>query len=295
MPISVPTLPREVFVRIDPARTNAAALRLNDSVPAIIPLIIRLHPARTDEAIEDFELSYNPIQIRYGNLADEITQIPRPTTTPIIAFRQHRLLTVDFSFVLAQPGDGLSTSMDDRIQTLRKFAASGHRVVSLLNFDALTTRPYQYRNLSPEIRTDGLFFNIAELGIESTRRNRSNQISQANVSISLVENRNPRITVAFIAPLLETSQQPKCKGNKVRNKEGKCVRRSGDDTTGTPSTSNDDILTRLATTADRIVDSTNNSMFCNFEESITNTQGSAADRRVNVKIKDCSGKRRPPK
>lgn len=212
-----------VWVRIDPAVTNAAALAANDAVPAIVPLVIRLHPYDAGDILEEFSLPYNPIQLRYGSLGDEISQIPRPGTTPIVAFKSHRLLTIDFQFVLAQPGDGLATSVDDKLQILRRFAANGHRVISLANFDALTNIPHKFRNSFEEARTDGLFFNIVEMGVEVMRRNKSNQVTQANVSLSLVENRNPKINIVSIKPIEPRFPEKKCKNGKQKRPNTSCA------------------------------------------------------------------------
>jgi hypothetical protein len=215
------------WVRINPALTNASALTQNDSVQNVVPLIIRLLPATPDQIAEDFQLPYNPLQVTYGDLSDEVTQIARPGTTPIIAFKSHRLMTVDFSFIVAQPGDGLATSVDSSLQNLRKFAASSNRVISLLNFDSLTNTPFVFRNSTQERLTDGLFFNIVSLEIQSVRRNKNNEITQANVNISLVENRNPLINVAFIPPLKYTKKPGKCSNKKYRrNNPGKCPKKT---------------------------------------------------------------------
>lgn len=211
---------RTVWVRINPAVTNAPALTANDAIPAIIPLIIRLHPHEQGEVLEEFSLPYNPIQVQYGQFGDEITQIPRPATVPIVAFKAHRLMTIDFTFILAQPGDGLATSVDDKLQILRRFAASGHRLVSLENFDALTNQPHKFRNSFPEARTDGLFFNIVDMSVDVLRRNRNNQISQANISISLVENRNPKINVQPIPALPPFNPPTLCKNGKKPRRTG---------------------------------------------------------------------------
>lgn len=206
------------WVRINPASTNASAFASNDAVLSAVPLTIRLHPAAPDQTVEDFQLPYNPLQVSYGDLADEIAQIPRPGTTPIVAFKAHRLMTVNFSFILAQPGDGLATSIDDKLQILRKFASSANRVISLINFDSLTNTPFSFRNSTQERLTDGLFFNIVEMSVESVRRNKNNQISQANVTLSLIENRNPLINVAFIPPIKLSRPKKKCKDAKFRKK-----------------------------------------------------------------------------
>ena len=217
------------WVRINPASTNASALSSNDAVQNISPLIIRLHPADGTQTVEDFQLPYNPVQMRYGDMSDEISQIARPGTTPIVAFKSHRLLTVDFNFLLAQPGDGLATSIDDKLQILRRFASNGNRVISLVNFDSLTNTPHTFRNSTQERLTDGLFFNIVDLSIEAVRRNKNNEVTQANVSMSLVENRNPLINVAYIPPIVPTRQKKKCNDPDYRKANpGKCSPRPTD-------------------------------------------------------------------
>lgn len=199
-----------VFIHTNFGANNLAATVQNASA-SVKPLIIRLKSATQGGADEDFQLPYNPVQVRYGAMSDEIAQIPRPATTPIIAFKAHRLLTVDMTFVLAFPGDGLSRSVDTEIATLRRFAANGNRVVQLINFDALTNTAFQYRNMSTERDTSGLFFSIVEMGVESVRRNKENQISQASVTLSLIENRNPRINPTFIPPLRPVAPAKTCK------------------------------------------------------------------------------------
>lgn len=225
------------WIRFDPSSTNAKALAANNAVPSVRPLIIRLHPSKSSESTENFELPYNPIQLRYGNLSDEVVQIERPGTTPIVAFKAHRLMTVDFSFLVAQPGDGMATSIDDALVVLRRFSASGNRVVSLVNFDLLTNSPHTFRNQSMEVRTQGLFFNIVDMSIESVRRNKNNEISQANVTFSLVENRNPKINVALIPPLPKIIPKKKCKNKKYRKLNPKECTKKRQDKVDVPSAS----------------------------------------------------------
>lgn len=237
------------WVRINPSSTNASALLSNAAVQTIVPLTIRLHPSKDTETVEDFQLPYNPLQVSYGDMSDEIAQIPRPGTTPIIAFKAHRLMTVNFSFILAQPGDGLATSVDDKLQTLRKFATSGHRVVSLLNFDSLTNSPNKFRNSTQEKMTDGLFFNIVEMNVESVRRNKNNQISQANVTLSLIENRNPLINITFIPPLATSKYKGDCKRKKYRQKHPNKCKKTVVDPVFVPSSSEVSV-----TTAEELLD-----------------------------------------
>jgi hypothetical protein len=197
------------------------SVELNDEPQGVIPLVMRM---RGDSAVEDedFVFPYNPREFNLGQLSDETAQIARPATTPILAFKSHRLMTVNFTALIAHPGDGLVTSVDKELQVLRKFASSSDKVFELLNYDIFTNTPYNYRNMSVE-RNSGLFFSISEMTINVIRRNRMNLITQANVEISLIENRNPKMNIAFITPLAPVKETDKCTQAKYRqNNKDKC-------------------------------------------------------------------------
>jgi hypothetical protein len=220
-----------VWVRLN--RNFDASVALNDEPQGVIPLVMRM---RGDSAAqdEDFVFPYNPREFNLGQLSDETAQIARPATTPILAFKSHRLMTVDFTALIAHPGDGLVASVDKELQVLRKFASSSNKVFELLNYDIFTNTPFKYRNMSAE-RNNGLFFSITEMTINVTRRNRLNQITQANVNISLIENRNPRMNIAFITPLAPIKPPDNCKKAKYRkNNKDKCKPKKTDPTPKAP-------------------------------------------------------------
>lgn len=205
-----------------------ASVALNDEPQGVIPLIMRM---RGDSAVndEDFVFPYNPREINLGQLSDETAQIARPATTPILAFKSHRLMTLNFTALIAHPGDGLVTSIDKELQILRKFASSSDRVFELVNYDIFTNTPFNYRNMSIE-RSNGLFFSITEMTINVTRRNRLNQITQANVEISLIENRNPKMNIAFITPLTPVKESDNCRNAAYKKKNPTICKNVGADT-----------------------------------------------------------------
>lgn len=196
-----------VWVRLkDP---TPEADRLQSATPGASPLILRMRSSDSTTE-EDFVFPYSPREINIGKLSDEMVQIARPGTTPIVAFKSHNLMTLDFTTLIAHPGDGLIQSVDSEIFALRRMASSSDKVFQLLNYDIFTRTPYVYRNMSAE-RMSGLFFSITEMSIDVTRRNKENSITSANVKISLVENRNPNINIALIPPLKFTRRKPSCK------------------------------------------------------------------------------------
>ena len=219
-----------LWVRGNPALSTLEAMNVSSSVPSVTPLTIVLKARpNTADVEESFALPYNPLQVKYGSLSDEIAQIARPGTTPIIAFKNHRLLTVDFTFILAHPGDGLSQSVDAWVQTLRRFGTNSNRAIQLLNFDSMTNTAVQLRN--QDNAYESMLFTIVDLSVDTVRRNRNNEITQAQCSISLVENRNPNIVRVFIPPLKPRVTPQDCSKKAFRKANpDKCVQVKG--TTG---------------------------------------------------------------
>lgn len=212
-----------LWVRGNPAVSTLEAMNVSSSVPSVTPLtiVMKARP-NTADVEESFALPYNPLQVKYGALSDEIAQIARPGTTPIIAFKNHRLMTIDFTFILAHPGDGLSQSVDPWVQLLRRFGTNSNRAIQLLNFDSMTNTATQLRN--QDNAYESMLFTIVDLSIDTVRRNRNNEVTQAQCTISLVENRNPNIVRVFIPPLVVRATRQDCSKAKYRkNNPDKCV------------------------------------------------------------------------
>lgn len=89
-----------VWVRLkDP---TPEANRLSSSTPGALPLILRMRSSNANIE-EDFVFPYSPREVNIGSLSDEMVQIARPGTTPIVAFKSHKLMTVDFTALIAHP------------------------------------------------------------------------------------------------------------------------------------------------------------------------------------------------
>jgi hypothetical protein len=203
-----------VWVRMkDP---TPEANRMSATIGGALPLILRMATGN-NETDRDFVFPYSPREIKVGKLSDEMVQIARPGTTPIVAFKSHNLMTIDFTALIAYPGDGLVQDIERELFSLRQMASSSNRVFQLLNYDIFTYTPFVYRNMSAE-RQSTLLFSITEMNIDVVRRNKENKITSANVQISLVENRNPKINITLIPPLKFTRPNPKCANAKYAKK-----------------------------------------------------------------------------
>lgn len=163
------------------------------------------------EGYDDYEyfFPFAPVSISYDGLADEVVEIPRPGTTPLIAFKSHRLLKVSFEFTIANVGDGLISSVDSDMKQLRNMAGMSDRDVQFSNFDTMMTVPRVYRNdVTGKNKVAGIRFKIAELTFTSVRRNQNNAIAQTTANITFIENNNPVVELVNI-PKLKKPTVPK--------------------------------------------------------------------------------------
>jgi hypothetical protein len=140
-------------------------------------------------------------------------------------------MKLSFEFMLAVPFDGMVESVSDSIELLRKMATDTTRSVQFFNFDDMLTKSLflskaPVTSFSIVERTNRFF--IADLTISSIRRNADNQITNANVSISFIENRNPDITIVDIPkfkknPVLTCPQDCNKKFKKPGSKRKACI------------------------------------------------------------------------
>jgi hypothetical protein len=151
----------------------------------------------SDNTVYDFYFPFLPQGIDYSDLSDEIAEIQRAGTTPIVTFRGHRLMKVSMEFLVAVPYDGIFLDIEESLQILRIFSTYSNRSVVFYHLDRNLTRGYNYR-LGPYARPPA--FNITEMSINARQRNADGKITQAIIRLSLVENRNPDIVVTRVPP-----------------------------------------------------------------------------------------------
>jgi hypothetical protein len=204
-----------------------------DSGVAINPSYMRLLPAKNDDIIYEFYFPFAPMNISYENLSDEIAEIPRPGTTPILAFKSHRLLKVSFEFIIAKPSDGLVFNVQQSLDILRSISTNSHRSIQFINMDALLTTVKKYRNSPSNIATNAsLYFKVSELSITSVRRNSNGEITHANGNISLIEDQNPTIAKVKIPKIGKPVPKKKIGGDGGKKTTKRFRLRSGEvDTT----------------------------------------------------------------
>lgn len=191
------------------SRRNRRRVRLR--LPAVVPpettdavikgSRLRTVPASKKNKVIEFVFPFTPISITYDSLAPEWTVINRPLNTPIIDLRTYSLMRVELRFLLAVPLDGIRVSVDNDIRTLRSIANS-QDPVAFINMDRMLTNPFNIPRLGQRRTNQGFFFRIGDMSVESVRRNMQNEITSAEISITLQEEANPPIRKIYFQPVV---------------------------------------------------------------------------------------------
>jgi hypothetical protein len=135
-----------------------------------------------------FKFPYAPRQVSYSALANEYANIERPGNFPIIERVAPQLMQVSLEFRVADNTTRGIGPIESHLNHLRLMALfPGHVILS--NMDAYLSRPVAF--------TDKYFswqfskFVISDLSITVVNRNLSNVATQADVQMTLTEDRNP--------------------------------------------------------------------------------------------------------
>lgn len=153
---------------------------------------LRTVPSTRDDPYIEFVFPFTPIEITYDALAPEWVEIDRPLNTPLVDLKGYNLMKVNLRFLVAVPFDGIEITVDNDIRTLRSIANSNDPV-SFINMDRMLTNPFNISRLKSDRPNAGFFFRIAEMSINSIRRNLFNEITSAEVTMTLQETANPPI------------------------------------------------------------------------------------------------------
>ena len=135
-----------------------------------------------------------PNQINYQNLGSEWTEIERVGRIPLVDWKNYRLMKVSFQFLVLPENtyrtgafgetasDGITLSIDEKLENLRNIAARPYPVI-LYGFDDLLI------NANPFSMSTGagVQFVINELTISSLIRTPTGSINRATCDITLQE------------------------------------------------------------------------------------------------------------
>ena len=135
------------------------------------------------------KFAYRPNNVTYSNIGAEWTEIDRVNNTPLVDFRNYKLMKVSFDFVV---GDNnlLSSDCDEELRNLREMASRPYPV-AITGLDNIFTEQLRFP-ISNGAKQ--MVFVIADLSITSAQRSNGTdtksplgKINRATVSITLQE------------------------------------------------------------------------------------------------------------
>lgn len=181
-------------------RTSAEEVSTTGTRLAAMHLVRNVGTTSEQETLS-YYFPFTPQQIQYSNFSPEITEISRPGRLPIVAFARLKARQVSFKFLIAQPQDGLTSSIDESIEFIHRIALE-HRPVYFTNLDRQITNL-----ISPDV-SNSIFWSIVDLNFSSIRRNKDNQVTAAEANLTLVENNNPTQRIVDLPRITYTSVPP---------------------------------------------------------------------------------------
>jgi len=130
-----------------------------------------------------FVFEQKPNEVQYAGLGGEWVSVDRNGGFSFVDWKKFQLLTMSFSFVIANEDDGLLTHVEKKIETLRRIAQTPYPI-TFYNFDDMFTSQFRYdTGNTPR----GIQFVITDLSITAQRRNSLMQITRAQANITVQE------------------------------------------------------------------------------------------------------------
>lgn len=155
-----------------------------------------------------YEFDFAPVVVDYSDVAAEYAEIERPGRYPLIGYRAPRLLKASFNFVIANPKTGGCSSIEQKLDQLRRMAADDG-IVFFSNMDRFLLRPAWKLSKSEHQGRNVAFWRITDLSIGIVHRNLQNQALQAEASITVTEFLNELIPVETLPAITYPDETPK--------------------------------------------------------------------------------------
>ena len=154
--------------------------------------------------VNEFVFPFAPVEVSFTNLARQWKQIPRPGDFAVIDDSGPDLIQAQMQFRISDRASYGLFPCEDQIEKLR-FIGLWAIPCLFLGLDSLISRPGV-----PAVTDLNLKFtrwNILDLSINVIRRNQFGESTQADVTLTIIENRNPNVQVVQL-PSIDFSDQP---------------------------------------------------------------------------------------
>ncbi len=149
-----------------------------------------------------FTFPFPPSEVGYSDLAPELSEIFRPGKKPLVYFTRFRSRKITLRFIVAVPFDGLQIDVEESLDLLKRIANSNIPIF-FSNADKFLSSSFTESRSAITA-----YWNISDLSFDSVRRTESQKISQASVSMTLIENDNPTNIQVRSLPRIEYTATP---------------------------------------------------------------------------------------
>ena len=149
-----------------------------------------------------FTFPFPPSEVSYSDLAPEVSEISRPGKKPLVYFSRFRSRKITLRFIVAVPFDGLQIDVEESLDLLKRIANSNIPIF-FSNADKFLSSSFTESRSAITA-----YWNISDLSFDSVRRTVSQKISQANVSMTLIENDNPTNIQVRSLPRIQYTATP---------------------------------------------------------------------------------------
>jgi hypothetical protein len=170
------------------------------------PVVIR---QQTPFGLNEYVLPFAPVEVTYSNIARQFVEIKRPGDWAIIDDAGPSLIQAQMQFRISDRASYGRRPCEDQIEKLRTIGLWAVPCL-FLGLDSLISRPSLPTvrfTLNGQLITFS-YWNILDLSIAVIRRNNLGQATQADVSLTIVENRNPNVQVIRL-PFIDFSDSPR--------------------------------------------------------------------------------------
>lgn len=139
-----------------------------------------------------FTFPYAPVEISYSDLSNKWEEYKRPGDFTIIDSTGPSNLKVQMQFRYADPISSGNASIESELNRLRLIGLDPGPVW-FVNLDTYLSSPIAPSLVVPQWGLRLALFRIADLSVQIKRRNLQNQATQADISLSLIEDRIPLV------------------------------------------------------------------------------------------------------
>jgi hypothetical protein len=153
---------------------------------------------------ETFWFPYAPREVSYSQLAAQYNEIRRPGAFPIIERSAPQLMQVSMEFRVADPKSNGTLPIENRLDQLRTMALwPGFILVT--NMDSFLSRPA----FPTQTWAGAKFakFLMTDLTIDIVHRDLNNYATQADIRLTLTEDRNPFV-FSTVLPRITYEEDP---------------------------------------------------------------------------------------